>query len=461
MTKARDLADLLSASNGKIPSSRLDVSFENISDTGTEGTKVASGTTAQRGSTAGQIRHNSTTGLVEVFDGSSFKSIDSPPTVTAVDVTEVDSQAGGNQTIVITGTNFASGAVVTFVGNSAADFDASTVTIDSATQITAVSPKASFLNAQEPYGIKVQNVSGLFAQLSGQINVDSAPTWSTASGSLGSLYDSMRSSASFSTTATDLEGDTIVYSLQSGSLPSGLSLNTSTGAITGTASAVGSDTTSSFTLRATANSKTADRAFSILVYAPVTENLTSSQTWNVPTGLTSASVQLAGGGGGGGGGGSGGGCGHPSGGGGGSGGAGASNSSGGNSGGGGGNYTGGNGGHGGGSNFNSAFTVDLSSTTSVSVTVGAGGAGGQGGLFRGGSEGGSNGGRGGSNGSGGGQSSFGSFGSTSGSTSSFNQSGNANNGADDTQNQGGYQPSTGFDGRVGGTGGAGKVVITY
>ena len=55
MTKARDLSKLLSTSNGKIAGSNLDVSFENISDTGTEGTKVASGTTAQRGSTTGQM----------------------------------------------------------------------------------------------------------------------------------------------------------------------------------------------------------------------------------------------------------------------------------------------------------------------------------------------------------------------------------------------------------------------
>ena len=34
----------------------------NIVDTGTEGTKVAAGTTAQRGSTSGQFRFNSTTG---------------------------------------------------------------------------------------------------------------------------------------------------------------------------------------------------------------------------------------------------------------------------------------------------------------------------------------------------------------------------------------------------------------
>src|SRR5210317_1385409 len=172
MTKARDIADF---------------KFENITDTGTEGTRVATGTTAQRGSTTGQIRFNSTTGLAEYYTGTIFKSIDSPPTVSSLDVTEVDSQAGGNQTIVITGSGFVSGATVTFVGNAGTDFNASTVTVDSETQITAVAPKASFLNAQEPYGVKVENVSGLSATLASQINVDSAPSWTTASGSLGNV----------------------------------------------------------------------------------------------------------------------------------------------------------------------------------------------------------------------------------------------------------------------------------
>ncbi len=167
MTKARDIADF---------------KFENITDTGTEGTKVASGTTAQRGSTAGQIRFNSTTGLAEYYTGTSFKTIDSPPTVSSINVTEVASDGGGNQTIVITGSGFNSGATVTFVGNAGTNFNASTVTVDSDTQITAVAPQSSFLNAQEPYGVKVTNTTGLSATLVSQINVDASPTWNTASG---------------------------------------------------------------------------------------------------------------------------------------------------------------------------------------------------------------------------------------------------------------------------------------
>jgi len=237
----------------------------NIVDTGTEGTRVATGTTAQRGSTAGQFRFNSTTGLAEYYTGTVFKSIDAPPTVSSLDVTEVDSNAGGNQTIIITGSGFSSGATVTFVGASGTDFNASTVTVDSATQITAVAPKASFLNAQEPYGVKVTNVSGLSVTLSGQINVDTSPSWSTASGSLGSLYEG--TSASFSVSATDPDGDTVAYSETGGTVLStnGLSINSSTGAITGTAGTVSGDTTINFDLRATANSKTADRAFSIII----------------------------------------------------------------------------------------------------------------------------------------------------------------------------------------------------
>ena len=84
MTKARDISKLLSTANGKIAGANLDVSFENISDSGTAGTKVASGTTGQRGSTAGQIRFNTTTGLAEYYTGTEFKVIDSPPTVTVV-----------------------------------------------------------------------------------------------------------------------------------------------------------------------------------------------------------------------------------------------------------------------------------------------------------------------------------------------------------------------------------------
>ncbi len=264
MTKARVFADIAGAvSNGKIASDDVNVSFENISDTGTEGTKVATGTTAQRGSTTGQYRYNTTTGFFEGYNGTSFVALAPTPTISSVSPTEIESQAGGNVDIVIQGTNFDSGTTVTFVANDNTTFNATSVAFNSSIQLTATVAKSSFQNSKEPYDVRVTANSGLSATQEDAISVDNSPTWSTASGSLGGGFET--ESYSFTVSATDAEGDTVAYSLQSGALPSGVSLNTSTGAITGTLPTVSSVTTNTFTIRATTNSgQTADRQFSII-----------------------------------------------------------------------------------------------------------------------------------------------------------------------------------------------------
>jgi len=267
------------------------VTFENITDTGTEGTKVAAGTTAQRGTTTGQWRYNSTTGFFEGRGASEFSTLEPTPTVASVDVTEVDSQAGGNQTIVVTGTNFSSGGTIAFIGNAGTDFNASTTTFNSTTQVTAVAPKASFLNAQEPYKVKFTSASGVQGTSStGLINVDTSPTWTTNAGSLGSITEDATGNH-FTVAATDADSDTVAYSLQSGSL-AGLSLNSTTGVISGDPTDVSSDTTNSFTLRATAGSKNVDRAFSYITtnnpLAGLTEIYNSeTQSGNITTHITS------------------------------------------------------------------------------------------------------------------------------------------------------------------------------
>ena len=232
----------------------------NFSDSGTEGTKVASGTTAQRGSTTGQFRYNTTTNKFEGRNNAGvFVSLEVSPTVSSVDVTEVESAAGGNQTFVITGTNFSSGDIASFVGSDASTFNATTTTVDSATQITAVAPKNSFANSKEPYDVKVTSSGGLSGVLENQINVDNAPTFTTSAGSLGTIAID-ETGTHFTIAATDPEGDSITFSLQSGALPTGTSIS-SAGVISGTVG--GSASTFSFTIRATAGSKTSDRAFTI------------------------------------------------------------------------------------------------------------------------------------------------------------------------------------------------------
>ena len=265
------------------------VSFENINDTGTEGTKVAVGTTAQRGSTPGQWRYNSTSGYFEgVGTSGAIASLEPDPTVTSVDDTEVDSAGGGNQTIVVSGTNFTSGGTIAFVGSSAS-FNAATTTFNSGTQVTAVAPKSSFLNAQEPYKVKFTSATGKIGISGDLISVDNSPTFNVASGSLGTLANSGRAASNLTAvTGTDAEGDAITFAVTTGAVPGGLTLN-SNGTFSGTANAVGSNTTTNFTVTATANSKTSTRAYSITVNAPVvsTFNYTgSSQTFTVPSGVT-------------------------------------------------------------------------------------------------------------------------------------------------------------------------------
>ena len=244
MTKARDIADF---------------KFENITDTGTAGTKVALGTTAQRGSTTGQFRYNSTTNKFEGRNNNSFVTLEVTPIVTSVDDTEVDSAAGGNQTFVITGENFSNGDTASFVGTDASTFNATTTTVNSPTQITAVVPKSNFVNSKEPYDVKITSSGCLSGILENQINVDNAPSFTTSAGSLGTIGINSGGNH-FTLVATDPESDAVTYAVQSGSLPTGTSLS-SAGVISGTVG--GSATTYSFTVRATAGGKTADRTFTI------------------------------------------------------------------------------------------------------------------------------------------------------------------------------------------------------
>jgi hypothetical protein len=260
MTKARTIAD-------------LGTGFVNISDSGTAGTKVASGTTGQRGSTAGQIRFNTTTGLAEYYTGTEFKIIDAPPTVTAVSPLEVDSAAGGNVTFTITGTNFQAGAVTKFIGNDGTELTASTTTVTNSTTISAIIARNLFVSAKEPYDVKIINGSGLSGILDNQINVNSSPTWSTASGTLATITDETTGTHA-TVSATDVDGDTISYSETGGTVltTAGLTLNSSTGAISGDPTNVNASTTYAFNLRATANSQTVDRAFNIIVTPTLLEN---------------------------------------------------------------------------------------------------------------------------------------------------------------------------------------------
>ena len=253
MTKARDIADF---------------KFENIVDTGTEGTKLASGTTAQRGSTVGQFRFNSTTGKFEGRNSNGFISIEVSPSVTSVNNNNItQAQIDANFDLVITGENFATGDTVEFVANDNTVYTSPTVTVNSATQITA-RVNTNIDASKEPFTVKVSNTGGLSGQLNNAFNINASPAFTTASGSLGTVIEDVAVTATLNAGATDPEGSSVTHSISTGSLPTGLSIASATGLITGTPnvndSYASAGVTHNFTVSATDGTNTSTRAFSIL-----------------------------------------------------------------------------------------------------------------------------------------------------------------------------------------------------
>ena len=177
----------------------------------------------------------------------------------------------GGQTITLTGTNFAAGASVIINGNAA-----SVVSVVSSTQITFTAPA----NSAGSYIVYVVNSNGTTALAVPGIQYSGTPAWTTSAGSIGSE----RKSTSFSTTVSATGDAPITYAVTSGTLPAGITLNSATGVISGTTPEVASDTTYSFTIRATdAQNQDTDRNFSLTVsvippplYAFTSHNFTSA-----------------------------------------------------------------------------------------------------------------------------------------------------------------------------------------
>ena len=117
------------------------------------------------------------------------------------------------------------------------------------------------------------------------------PVWVTTS-----LAQATQGSAYSQTLSATDETSISSYTLVSGTLPSGLSLNTSTGAITGTVSAGNNNT---LTFRATdSNGGTQDKNLTIATLTVA--SFTTSGSWIAPSGVSSVNALVVAGGGGGG-----------------------------------------------------------------------------------------------------------------------------------------------------------------
>jgi hypothetical protein len=191
------------------------------------------------------------------IDGSQLTGVaETKPTITSISPNTIDN----TQTqIVITGTNFEITPNVELISTTGGITLADTITRNSATQLTI----NATLTVDGTYFIRIENPNGLAVRSStALLTVSDAPTWSTAAGSLGSI--AAGSSASFTVSATS--DSAVTYSITSGALPGGFTLNSATGVISGTESGATAETNYNFTVTATdAESQTASRAFSITV----------------------------------------------------------------------------------------------------------------------------------------------------------------------------------------------------
>ena len=267
-----DLAGVNSAGNQNTSGTAAGLSSTLV--VGSGGTNITSYTTgdiiyASASGTLAKLGIGST-GQVLTVDGGlpSYAATSSTvtfPTVSSISPSTITNDA---TSITITGTNFVNGCHVEAISSTGAIITPNSVSFTNATTVVA-----NFtIGTDGTYFIRVENPDGLAARSSSALlTVSDAPTWSTAAGSLGSI--AAGNSVSLSVAAS---GDsTIAYSETTSVLTSNsdtpastmnLTLNSSTGAITGTAPSPTSETTYNFTLRATdAEAQTADRAFSITI----------------------------------------------------------------------------------------------------------------------------------------------------------------------------------------------------
>ena len=252
---------------------------DNIEIDGTEAIRVPTGTTAQRANAqVGDLRYNSDNEHLEQYTPDGWQGIAPPPVITSTtgEINEDD-----DTTITINGSNFGVGATVQFVNFSDNSLikNSPTVTRVSGNQLTATTGNDSVsMTAGTQVSIKVTNPSGLASTLDNQFTVGQDPQWTTSSGSLATLRgnDIAVSNISLTAATPDVSGDTITYAVTSGSLPNGLSLNSS-GTISGIADfKVSGSTTSSFDVTATSDSDsnaTTARSFSITNSSPFADDL--------------------------------------------------------------------------------------------------------------------------------------------------------------------------------------------
>lgn len=208
----------------------------------------------------------------DVDDGAApFLTSATPTTLESVD-----------DTTIVTGGNFASDIEIVFTGQDAVDRAAKNIVRSSSTSLIVTRPD-DFPVAQEPYSMTatnagIPNPSIVVNKLTDYFDAGGGVSWITTSPlpnyTVGSPY-----STTFQ--AADADGVGVTYSLSSGTLPDGLTLDSGTGILSGTPTG------------------TNGSAFNITILATDAGGNTSDREFSIATNVTVNYVVVAGGGGGG------------------------------------------------------------------------------------------------------------------------------------------------------------------
>lgn len=199
----------------------------------------------------GMLWYDNINSELKVYDGTEWKvagggggggGSDPAPTITDVFPTNYNGESGTEFTI--TGTNYALGTTVDFITSGGTEVRASVATVLNQAQISVTTPQA-FLSSDGPLDVKINRPDGQSATSTDAIQTGGSPVWTTASGTLYQNAwaddvtagdNSYRLSMNVDETiaATEPDGQTVTYSIESGSLPTGVTLDNTTGAISGT-----------------------------------------------------------------------------------------------------------------------------------------------------------------------------------------------------------------------------------
>ena len=236
--------------------------------------------------------------LIKAYDGTGWDTLGSAPLPIITGIAPDNITGSASTAVIINGSNFESGSIVKLINTSGTELFTLSTTFNNARSLQFLTP--ALTASAGPYDVKVTNPDNQISILENALSLGNSPIWTTVSGSLGQINDGSRSTRTFTVSAYDPDGGVVTYSIISGNLPTGMSIS-SGGLISGTTTAVASNTTYAFTLRATDQSGlVSDRNFSITTMAPiiVIYDTPTSTSWTVPVGVTSVDFLVVGGGGG-------------------------------------------------------------------------------------------------------------------------------------------------------------------